>query len=221
MELDKETIQSLYNRLKKVKLVAEQLGVSQECIRKRMIKFGIDRDKGREPKLSIDGDTLRSEYQSMTMREIAEKYGVGETTIWAALKAHGIKHSEFGKYGHRHRKREFSQEHRRKMSEARKGKSGAAANGNWKGGISFVHLTLRRSIDYKNWRRDALELRGMSCQECGAVEASTCECCGHKVKLHVHHVKSFAKFPEHRFDPSNSEVLCPKCHQKRHHRITG
>lgn len=167
-------------------------------------------------KYEIDPVELKALYQTHTMRQIAERYGCGESTIWARIKLFGIEHEGFGDLGHRHRKREFSEEHRRRMSAARKGKFGAQANGNWKGGISSLHTSLRRSVDYQIWRRSALELRGSACQECGKVEGSVCDCCGTRIKLHVHHVRSFAKFPESRFDPQNSEVLCPGCHHSRH-----
>lgn len=171
-------------------------------------------------KFLIDAETLHRDYQTMTMLQIAQKYGVGETTVHARIKKLGITNA-YGPMGHRHRKREFSDEHRRKMSEARKGKFGAEANGNWKGGVSYKHASLRRTIDYRLWRVAALELRGGACQECGALDGSKCECCGTRVKLHVHHVKSFARVPEERFNPLNSEVLCPKCHWKRHYRTIG
>ncbi len=164
----------------------------------------------------IEKAELKRLYQSMTMAQLAEHYGCGETTIWSRIKEFGIKHKEYGDLGHRHRPREFSEEHRKNMSAARMGKYGAEANGNWKGGISIIHRTLRGTLDYQLWRKAALELRGNMCEECGAVDGATCECCGTKVKLHVHHVFSFAKVPSKRFDPKNSEVLCPKCHYSRH-----
>lgn len=172
-------------------------------------------------KHNIPEQELRTLYQSMTMAQLAEYYGCGESTIHARIKKYGIKHDAYGELGHRHRPREFSEQHRKRMSEARRGKYGAEANGNWKGGVSQVHLRLRASKDYQDWRKAALALRGNACQECGKVDGSVCGCCGTQVKLHVHHQFSFAKHPEKRFDPTNSEVLCPKCHHSRHKRKTG
>lgn len=171
---------------------------------------------GGQKKFFVSKEDLERDYQSMTMNQIAKKYGVGETTVWSYIKKFGIKHPEYGDLGHRHRPREFTDEHRLKMSNARKGKFGAEANGNWKGGVSAINASLRRTVDYQMWRRDALALRGNSCQECGKKDGSMCECCGTVTKLHVHHLFSFAKYPEKRFDPENSEVLCPKCHYSRH-----
>lgn len=170
----------------------------------------------RPQKIVIDPQELQALYQTKTMDQLAKHFKCGETTIWARIKQHGIKHEKYGDLGHRHRPREFTDEHRKNMSAARMGKFGAEANGNWKGGISQVHRSLRSTIDYQFWRKAALELRGSACQSCGAVDGAVCECCGTRVKLHVHHVFSFAKVPEKRFDPQNSEVLCPKCHHSRH-----
>jgi hypothetical protein len=175
----------------------------------------------RKEKHEIPEEELRRLYQVMTMAQLAEYYGCGESTIHARIKRYGITHDAFGEMGHKRRPREFSELHRKRMSEARKGKYGAEANGNWKGGVSQVHLRLRASKDYQDWRKKALLLRGNACQDCGKVDGAICPCCGTQVKLHVHHLFSFAKFPDKRFDPSNSEVLCPKCHYSRHKRKTG
>ena len=161
-------------------------------------------------------DELNMLYQQMSMRKIADHYGVGETVVWKRLKEHGIALDEYG--NHRLRKnRVFSEQHLANLRKSRKEKrTFGAANPNWKGGLTDVNRRLRTSVEYKEWRNSALILRGNKCQECGVVDGSVCDCCGTRVKLHVHHVKSFAKFPESRFDPENSEILCPKCYYGRH-----
>lgn len=175
----------------------------------------------KKDKHEISEQELRHLYQTMTMSQLAKHFGCGETTIWSRIKRYGIKHAEYGELGHRHRPREFTEEHRKRMSEARKGKFGAEANGNWKGGVSHLHRSLRGSLDYQLWRKNALALRGNACQDCGKIDGDVCLCCGTKVKLHVHHLFSFARFPDKRFDAENSEVLCPKCHYSRHRGKTG
>jgi hypothetical protein len=74
------------------------------------------------------------------------------------------------------------------------------------------HL-LRLSSQYKVWRRDAKKLHNNVCDKCGVKDRTKCKCCGNIIYLHVHHVKAFAAFPELRFDPQNSSVLCSKCHK--------
>lgn len=71
---------------------------------------------------------------------------------------------------------------------------------------------LRQSSQYKSWRLASKKLRGNKCQKCGIKDRTICKCCGNRIYLHVNHVKPFATYPEFRFDPQNSSVLCPKCH---------
>ena len=74
------------------------------------------------------------------------------------------------------------------------------------------HL-IRQSSQYRTWRRKALEEHDNKCESCGVTKGKICGCCGHKIKMHVHHVKPFSSYPEYRFDPKNSKVLCEKCHK--------
>jgi hypothetical protein len=74
------------------------------------------------------------------------------------------------------------------------------------------HL-IRQSQEYKNWRRKAKQLHKNICDKCGIKDRTVCECCGNTIYLHVHHVKSFAVYPDLRFNPENSSVLCSKCHK--------
>ena len=74
------------------------------------------------------------------------------------------------------------------------------------------HL-LRQSSAYKKWRRSALKYHSNKCQQCGIDQHSICNCCGNKIYLEVHHIEKFAKNIDRRFDPTNSSVLCRKCHR--------
>ena len=68
------------------------------------------------------------------MRQIADMYGVGETVVWNRLKEFGIKLHDYENGGHRLRPgRIFSEEHRRKIGLAMRGRVGPL-NRNWKGG---------------------------------------------------------------------------------------
>lgn len=214
---DKARLVSLYEQYGSCAKVGEIVGYGAEWVRKRLIAAGATLHKrGARFKHHIPEDELRILYQTKTLAELAEFYGCGETTVWLKLKQHGIEHAQYGKYGHRHRPRVFSELHLKRMSEGRKGLYIGEKSGNWKGGATVKNLRARGGKEYRDWRAAALQLRGGKCQDCGAVDGHTCECCGTHVKLHVHHVFSFAKHPEKRFDPANSEVLCPKCHWSRH-----
>lgn len=64
----------------------------------------------------------------------------------------------------------------------------------------------RLSYRYRQWRKSVLERDNYTCQKCGAKE---------KV-MEVHHIKSFAKYPELRDEVSNGITLCHNCHVSVH-----
>ena len=76
-------------------------------------------------------------------------------------------------------------------------------NPNWKGGISRAYKTGYYSMEYKKWRKGCMERDDFTCQRCGE-----------KGYLTVHHIKSFAKYPKLRFELTNGITLCENCHSK-------
>lgn len=192
--------------------IGKVYGCSAELVRRTLHKLGIvvSRRSFDPPK-----DDLEKLYQTMSIAEISKHYGVGETVVWNRLKEHGIKLNKY--VNHRLKPgRKFSVDHRKNLSNAQKGKWSGEQNPNWKGGVHQKNLAIRATGDYKQWRVAALAAKGNQCEECGVKQDSGCNCCGTKIRLHVHHIKSFSKYPESRFDPLNAEVLCPKCHAARH-----
>ncbi len=75
---------------------------------------------------------------------------------------------------------------------------------NWQGGITPVHAAIRNSKEMTEWRMSVFKRDSFTCQKCGA----------RGVSLHAHHVKSFSKFPDLRFEVSNGQTLCEDCHIK-------
>lgn len=61
------------------------------------------------------------------------------------------------------------------------------------------------SIEYQAWRIEVLKQGGHKCKECGS-----------RKKLHCHHIKEWAIYPELRFEVSNGEILCRSCHIGKH-----
>jgi len=218
---DEELIR-LYATLSTAKIAA-QLGCNAETIRKRLVQAGVKmRPQHGYRTFDPPKEELERLYQEQSMLDIAKHFGVGETVVWKRLTEHGIKLRDYEAGGHRLKPgRIFSTEARQNMSKAKRGKWLGEKNPHWKGGVHQKHLQMRASGAYKQWKQEALELRGHKCQDCGVAQSSICECCGTHIRLHVHHVQSFAHFPESRFDPLNSEVLCPKCHFSRHHGKPG
>ena len=77
-------------------------------------------------------------------------------------------------------------------------------NPNYRGDkcITPVNKRIRMSPEYQDWKNSIFIRDNYTCQECGKKE-----------KLQVHHVKSFAYYPELRFDISNGITLCIDCHR--------
>jgi hypothetical protein len=77
----------------------------------------------------------------------------------------------------------------------------------WKGGITPKNKVIRKSIEYYQWRNKVFLRDNWTCQDCNKRGGTI---------IHPHHIKSFAKYPELRFDVNNGITLCEICHRKRH-----
>lgn len=75
---------------------------------------------------------------------------------------------------------------------------------NWKGGRTEYDI-IRKSCEYKKWRRQVFERDSFTCTKCGKV--------GHK--LNAHHIVTF-KNEETRFNLDNGITLCKDCHIEFH-----
>jgi 5-methylcytosine-specific restriction endonuclease McrA len=121
-----------------------------------------------------------------------------------------------------------SAEHRKKLSEVRRGKRlgkrppevgqkiSAALKGKPKSAQHRLNLSLskgkrknlrseRDTIEYHHWRDTVIERDHYACQHCDYFNKSG-------FGLHAHHVLSFSKHPDKRLDVSNGITLCRKCH---------
>jgi len=109
----------------------------------------------------------------------------------------------------------FSEESRKKMSISQKGKKltelakekiskrmKGEKNHNWKGGISQNKHSVKEPR-YKKWRNSIFQRDNWTCQ--------TCRIRG--VYLEAHHIKSWAGFPQFRYDLENGVTLCLQCHK--------
>lgn len=129
----------------------------------------------------------------------------------------------------RGRKRVFSEEWRKNMSEGYKGKMAwnkgrkspefsGENNPQWKGGITPLAAKIRTSPQNKVWRELVLKRDDYTCQSCGIRG-------GNK---HVDHIVSFADILQRNkvttyeqamecaelWDPDNGRTLCVPCHAK-------
>lgn len=86
------------------------------------------------------------------------------------------------------------------LSIMRRGPNGS----NWQGGICESTELLRHTVEYKIWREEVFRRDNYTCKECGRRGG----------RLHPHHIRSFARFPELRFEVSNGITFCEDCHKK-------
>lgn len=78
---------------------------------------------------------------------------------------------------------------------------------NWKDGATDKNKRLRSTKKYLEWRKAVLKRDNYTCVKCGKTQ-----------KLHAHHVKPFADYPELRYEVSNGITVCGSCHEEIHGR---
>lgn len=98
--------------------------------------------------------------------------------------------------------RKFSKETREKMSKTHSGKKSYL----WKGGTTPENKRIRNSIEFRLWREAVFARDNWICQKSGIKGG----------KLHPHHIKNFAEFPELRFAIDNGITLSEKAHKEFH-----
>ena len=111
----------------------------------------------------------------------------------------------------------FSEAHKRKLSEVNKGKKLSETTKRKislsRGGSGTSCLTNKRYYHlkdwkYKNWRSLVFERDNWTCQTCGKRSQS-----GEPIYLEPHHIKGWTKYPELRYEVENGITLCLECHK--------
>lgn len=74
------------------------------------------------------------------------------------------------------------------------------------GRITPEDKRIRRTIEYKKWRKAVFQRDNYTCLICGEVGG----------ELNAHHIKSFKKYPELRLEVNNGITLCISCHYLNH-----
>lgn len=202
------------------KQIGHKFGVTPEAVYYRLRTWGIFNSKRQKRARSFDPPIaeLAELYQRLSMAEIAKHYGVGETIVFTRLKEHGIKGPTRSERLKGHKK---TPEHRMALSRAHTGKQVGDKNPNWRGGKSTRNKLGRSRGEFHRWRAAVFENANWLCQGCGKEQGSLCGSCGHRIRLHAHHIKEYAKHPELRYEVSNGKALCERCHFMEHHKQSG
>jgi len=103
----------------------------------------------------------------------------------------------------------MSEETKIKMRKSHKGKHTGEKCNWWKGGVTPGNESIRKSIEYKLWRKSVFERDKYTCVWCGLKSGN-----GKAVVLHADHIKPFYLYPELRFAIDNGRTLCIECHMK-------
>lgn len=83
---------------------------------------------------------------------------------------------------------------------------------NWKGGITPMNEKIRKSLEYKSWRKAVFDKDNYTCVKCGVKYQDGKK----RIILRADHIKPFSLFPELRFIVDNGRTLCDDCHRKTH-----
>ncbi len=110
-----------------------------------------------------------------------------------------MKGNKNGQGSPRMKGKHHTEEAKRKISEARKGKNAW----NWKGGITPKNLGMRNEFRLI-LQKQIYERDNYTCQACGVRGGL----------LQIDHIQPWAEYVKGRFDINNCRTLCVKCHYK-------
>ena len=80
---------------------------------------------------------------------------------------------------------------------------------NWKGGVTPERQKLYGQELWKSIVKEVFERDNWLCKKCGGKHE-------YRNPLHTHHIKSWADYPDNRFDLGNLITLCKRCHNWIH-----
>jgi hypothetical protein len=196
------------------KKIGEAYGVTPEAVYYRLKTWGLG-NKRSTRRFDPPKQELLDLYGRLSMAEIAKHYGVGETVVFMRLKHHGIGGIT---RGDRMRGKPKTLEHRLTLSRVRLGQQVGNKNPNWRGGKSSANKLGRSRAAFHEWRLAVFKKANWLCEGCGKEQGGVCKCCGHRIRLHAHHIREYAVYPEGRYDPKNGKALCERCHFAEHHK---
>lgn len=123
---------------------------------------------------------------------------IGGSLTSGHTKTCGCLHSMYGK--------NHTEETKKKMSEANKGKK----HYRWNSNLTNEERKIKRNYpEYKEWRSFIYERDNYTCQKCNQVGG----------KLNVHHIEGYNSNKKLRITLSNGVTWCKECHDNFHHQF--
>jgi len=182
---------------KKISEVQKGKKLSPEQI-KKMVESRKGYSPSEETRKKI-GDANRGKIRSEEFRKKISEINKGRRTSKETKEK--LSKVMIGRIGY-NKDKKLSEEAKKKLSENSKGEK----NHNWRGGITPKDKCLRVTIEFRLWREAVFARDNWMCQDCGKRGG----------RLHAHHIKPFAKFPELRTSIENGITLCIECHKRKH-----
>ena len=190
--LEKDSLYEHYVVLDKTAAqIGREIGVPYDTVTTALKRHNIP-IRNKQAK-NIDEQEVVKKYVELKERtiDIAKEYGVTQVTIRRILKKQGVQ-IVF--------KPPVLKETRIKQSAVKQGVSVSE----WEGFITDPKI--RMTWQYNEWRKNVLERDKFVCQVCGKKGKG----------LQAHHKKTFAQYPELRYDVQNGITVCKTCHNEIH-----
>ena len=220
--------------------IADQCNLDVRNLRTYIENFGLCLKIG-DIYEKMPKDLLNKEYiiNHKSVYEIADEYSLGVKTVWKLLEEYEIPIRSYQEsmriYYDEHNGREIKRqqslemwsndEFYAKMCEINKQSANLEEHRialsaalqhipveEWTGYVATETQLARNKTEYSDWRNAVFTRDNYTCRCCGARNERGS---GKSVYLHAHHLESFAKNPELRFDINNGVTLCKECHDPR------
>ena len=175
------------------------------CLQKETVgEFNKNRFYGN--KYNITKQFMFDEYitKIKSLEQIAKDMGCSSSTIHKYLKKYDI---QTRSNSEANTGRKFSDEHRKNISEAKKGKYCGKDSPNYNPNLTDEDRIDRRHIPgYREWVKAVYRLDFWTCRKCGS-----------KKNIQAHHIEDYGSNPKVRTEVSNGITLCEICHREFHH----
>lgn len=225
MEVDRHTLSIYYlDQGMTIKTIALHLGISKTSVGNLLKHYGIPTRKGREAQktILIDKESLSSLYtlHHLSCEVIASQYSVSPETIRRLLLRYQIsRRSKTEGFGGHNKGQQCNKKFRQHLSKKRKEMYASGQLIHWNTGRACPEEVRRKiSQTLLHGRQPAENYYGFDWHiqrtSCLQRDSLTCQQCGTKRHLEVHHWEPYRFSFDNSLD--NLVTLCSTCHRELH-----